>query len=441
MTRILNGPNGSVSFVDPNHTESLRELLKHSVTSFETYWKHFELSGLARELVSQDPTKVFASALPTTKTLYAALQDESLRHQRARPFVIDPSSGTTGVPVLKFTSPADDAAESSAVELAFRQMGITSGERCVCLDVGSSQIYLFYMSVLQRLGVRNPVFLKVTSDHEHAVRLLNASDPTLIISIPSVLKRCLKAFKIAAAGVPARRRRLVFIGEPMELPLRNELMAVLGSECFSFYGTTEVGSICIECVTHSGMHVPLDMFIPTLMPWPDEGQCQVGPTLYRGTVCWTSLLMRAQPVIKYSVNDLVEIDVAPCRCGSNWPLLRFDRRVDETFFLYGITFTYEFFLQVIEEAIGESIELEIIVTHDSEAASGRTDTITLRLDEVVRQHSEAIEAAVRAVHPLSELIWSELVSVIIDFSPTSFVDQRKGRRVRRIDVGGSATSS
>lgn len=433
MIQILTSADGSVSFVGPHGADQLRRLMTHAVISFSGYRRHFEAAGITQASVHLDTLGAFAALPATNKKAYASLQADSLQNQRARRFVVDPSSGTTGVPVLKFTSPGDDASEAAAVEFAFRQLGIAADDRVVCLDVGASQIYLFYMDVLSRLGVRDLVFVKVTSDHEHAVRLVSSIDPTLIISIPSVLKRCLKAFR-TAPRLRNRPRRLIFIGEPMESALRLELDEVLGVECFSFYGTTEIGSICIECSAHAGMHVPLDLFIPTLSPWPAGSDCQISPTQYRGTICWTPLLMRGQPVIKYEVNDLVDIDFAPCLCGSNWPLLRFDSRIDETFFLYGITFTYEFFLEIIEDAVGEPIELEIVVRHHADAENGITDSISLELDKSCEPHIRAIEDAVRTVHPLSELIWSNLVEVVIDFSKEHFANRRKGRRVRRVEI-------
>ena len=154
-----------------------------------------------------------------------------------------------------------------------------------------------------------------------------------------------------------------------------------------------------------------------------------------GTVAWTSLKIREQPLVQYAVNDLVEIDTRACDCGSTEPLMIFHRRVDETFFLYGITFNYEFFLEIIDNALGTPVELEIKVVHSSDATDGVYDRIVLILDESLRESESLIKQALCLVHPLSELVWSNLVSILFEFVASEHFSHRKSRRVIKDAVG------
>lgn len=435
MIHPISSPSGGISFVDPQHSEMLRHTLLHAYDHYGVYRAHFDKCGLSRQdIAGNDLHTAFAQLSPIRKQEYSQLQSESLRVQRHSKFVVDPSSGTTGTPVLKFTSKADDDAEAAAVAVAFQTIGIGQGHRCACLDIGASQIYLFYMRVLKQLGVRDSVFLKVTADHQRTIDHLRAFDPDVIISIPSVLKRCLNALTSAYAGAPDAARKILYIGEPMENALRRELEEALGGECFSFYGTTELGSICIECSAHVGMHVPLDLFVPTICPWPNAAsECIVGPLRYRGTVAWTSLQIQQQPVVKYQVNDLVDIDIHPCGCGSNSPRLIFHQRIDETFFLYGITFTYQFFLELLELVLSGPVQLEIRLVHYRNATNETTDSIILVLDESFRGSEDEVRERLSEVHPLSELIWCNFVQLKFEFVPADCVGPRKGRRVLTLE--------
>lgn len=434
---------GGMSFVSSAKIDKLRTTLLHAFDRFDVYRAHFEQSGIKRaDLEDAGVLAAFAQLAPINKAIYAQLQDESLRLQSGRAFVVDPSSGTTGVPVLKFTSPADDEAEASVVRAAFARVGVAADIRCACLDIGASQIYLFYMSVMQQLGVRDPVLFKLTSDPERTVHLLRRYDPDLLVSIPSVLKRCIAPLREAFAATGGRLRKIVYIGEPMEEALRRELEEALAVKCYSFYGTTEIGSVCIECSEHSGMHVPLEMAVPTLHSWPHEQPLyEPAPSRYRGIVSWTSLGIRDQPVVKYAVNDLVEIDLRRCGCGDASPRLLFRHRVDEAFFLYGITFTYEFFLDLIESALGQPVQLALRVIHRRGARGAVSDEIVVMLEEVWQRAEEEILEALSSVHPLSELIWSGFLRLTCEFVGQTEFATRKVRRVWQTTMSHEAEES
>ena len=422
----------SVSFTDPANERNLRHVLLHSFDSFQAYRHHFERCGVSRQdIAGEHLYDAFARIAPVGKELYSALQGESFSAQRHSRFVIDPSSGTTGTPVLKFTSRRDDDAESLAVRRAFETIGITQGKRCACLDIGASQIYLFYMRVLRDLGVVEPVFIKVTHDYHRACELLRAYDPDVLISIPSVLKRCLSALDAVYSRSHSNLRQIVYIGEPMEEAMRVRLQDLTDASCFSFYGTTEVGSICIECSAHNGMHVPLDLFVPTLSDVSGDRNRDLDLDHCRGKVAWTSLRILDQPVIKYAVHDLVDIAVGRCACGVDSPRLLFNNRVDETFFLFGITFNYKFFLELVSDAVGEPVNLGVTVIHLSNTTKAPSDLIRLTLDQSFEPRKIDIENAVTSVHPLSELMWSKFIRVEVEFEATN-LERRKTRKLTKL---------
>ena len=431
MSTVLRSESGTVSFVDDFSRERLRSLLLHANDNFELYRTQFSKCGILRnDLLETDPYPTFSRLKTIGKEEYAQLQTQSFIAQSHGHFVVDPSSGSTGAPTLKFTSSDDDSAEAEAVRIALRSLGVGPQTRCACLDIGSSQIYLFYMSILREFGVENPMFIKLTSDTLRPVKLLREYDPNLLISIPSVLKRVFPTLQAHYTGA-SELRQIVFIGEPMEHTLRKQLETNLHAECYSFYGTTEIGSIGIECSGHDGIHVPLNLFIPTLSPWPDSSErCEVGTARYRGQIAWTSIGIRGQPAVKYSVNDLVEIDLNVCSCGETSPRMIFVHRTDEAFFLYGLTLTYDFFLDVIEESLDYPVSLEIQVGHVVESGT-IFDQIVLVMDRSFQDMEQLLRNALVNTHPVSELVSSKFLKLEFEFLPPQQLLRRKARKLVR----------
>ncbi len=437
---------GHVSFLGDGVEKDIAGTLRNANKRFPTYRKFFERHGVCVDTLSDNSLVDALTELgPFRKSDYLTLQQEGLEVQATCPFTIDTSSGSTSKPILKFTSPNDDEAEAAAVRLAFDQLGLGHQDCVLCLDVGASDIYLFYSRILCERGIRAPCFLSITNQYSRYGSLVARLNPTVIISVPSVLNHILDGI-VAAYGAAdlCSLSKVIYIGEPMDDTLRERIRVQLGAESYSFYGTTEVGSVGAECRQHDGIHVPLELFVPTLFPWPEHAKkvTKLGQGVYEGAIAWTSLRNKDQPVIMYAVNDLVQIDTRPCRCGLGSPRMRFLHRTDEAFSLFGLTFTYDVFLREVSRVVGELADIELRIEQGIRGESaGPRDRLTLVLAERFRQAEKFCRDGVLSIYPLDSMVSCGLLDIRFRFVEEKYFHQRKTRKVRVIDYRSQTVNS
>ncbi len=432
MIETLRSPTGHVTLFQGDAKERFRTILKNAAR-FPAYQEHFHRSGISSELLSVASIETILSRLePFDKNGYMRLQEDSLRLQQSNHFTTDWTSGSTAKPILKFTSQGDEEAEAEAVRRAFRGVGLTRKDRVVCYDVGASDIYLFYARVLNEIGLRGACFVKALSNYNRSIETLLRLEPSAIISVPSVLRHSVDAL-ISQKGKGRKWlvKKIIYIGEPMERALRTKIQEQLGARCYSFYGTTEIGSIGIECAQSQGIHIPTDILVPTLLPHNESRKSvrRVSSTRSEGILAWTSLRFKDQPVVMYRVNDLAEIDVAPCKCGDLTPRMYFRGRVDHTFFLFGITFTYDLFLTTVQRVLSAPAHLELRIQRSSGHDSRNADRLILILDAKYRSHIHDCYNRILAIHPIQDFVERNLLEVSFRCVSSGYFFRRKTRRL------------
>lgn len=434
--RILRSA-GNVSFLAEGIEHRLGPAIRAACHRFSTYRNFFGRQGLRLdELSDLDLVTALVSLTPLTKADYRALQQESFEQQSSSPFMIDTSSGSTSKPVLKFTSPRDEEAELEAAVKAFRSLGLSEKDRVVCLDIGASEIYLFYGRALYECGVHETSFVSVTPDYKIAVHKVARLNPTVIISVPSVLLHLVDSPTAVHESMRASSlTTIVYIGEHMDDHLREQIRLKWGASSFSFYGTTEVGSVGMECSEHAGIHVPLELFVPTLTPWLKQSTThEPYETAFEGAIAWTSVRMQDQPVLMYAVNDLVQIDPTPCGCGLSSPRMRFLQRTDDSFSIFGLTYTYDVFREAIQRALGASPNLELCLEIGALRREERqADRLTLTLPDAFYPFQQSLQKSVLEIYPLSSLVSCGFLEVALRFARRDYFHRRKSRKVRIVD--------
>ena len=424
---------GHLSFTLEESGSALVRALKRAA-KFPSYRNHFERCGLDVDVLSaQSARDALALLTPFQKGDYPGLQVEVFRALQEHHFMTDWSSGSTTAPILKFTSTRDEEVESRATELAFRACGLSAGDSVACLDVGASDIYLFYAKVLSSLGIVAVPFIKATNNYGSAVETLKRIDPVALISVPSVLQHCIDPLlKCQADKGLTSLRKVIYIGEPMDTRLRKRIEHDFGALCYSFYGTTEIGMVGIECQHSGGIHVPLDLLVPTLLPHGAARTVRrVSDTRYEGVVAWTSLGFRDQPLILYCVNDLVQLDIAECACGSALPRMYFRRRTDHTFSLFGLTFTYDLFQTTVHQALGDSAHFELRVERSGCGASSlSSERLVFVLDERHMPKLQLCKRRVLNIYPLQDFVERGLLELSFDFVPRQYFHCRKTRSLK-----------
>lgn len=156
--------------------------------------------------------------------------------------------------------------------------------------------------------------------YSRVVRVLRDLDVTLTWSLPT--DALLWAAAAAAAGRRADRdfpalRALFVGGEPLSKARRDRIAALWGAPVVEEYGATETGSLAGEC-PHGRLHL-----------WADRALFEVHDPLTgrtvpegRGQLVVTPLFREAMPLLRYNMEDEVEVAYGACACGWWLPTVR-----------------------------------------------------------------------------------------------------------------------
>ena len=348
------------------------------------------------------------------------LRDQAFALITKKHFVQDLSSGTTGEPVLRYNTWSDELSEQLITRRCFELAGVKPSDSMVYLEVGAAEVGTFYFRAMAELGVRDLSFLHVTTDFLGSIEPLERIDPTVILTVPSILARCgPRFFEIYDGRRPRALERMIFYAEPLSDSLRSQLDQI-GVQSFSFYGTTELGGVAGECSEHGGLHVQDDWILPTL----DDVET-LGPGRYAGKLGWTGMHFEAQPLVKYAIGDIVEIDTNPCACGHPGVRMRFRSRTFDVVNVFGLKFPFAPIERALAEAVGDDDPLvQLIIT---DAPKGVKLTVRVCRDYDVS--SAPIHDALYDLFEFDEMLDMGLVSLEVEPVDRSVFSSHKLRRV------------
>ncbi len=394
----------------------LRSFFSRIYGEFPFYRRVFEEKNLDPH---DDPIKILDQLPVLYAREYLDLQKDIFGRLKRAHFLTDCTSGTTGKKKIRFTTVRDEAAEEELCVRFFRQCGIGPHDRVVALDIDSADIYLFYGRAMKRLGVNDFTFFSVPSDFSQSLEPVLRSNPTIIVTIPSLLMRCYPKIKTLLGELPqVALRKIIYIGETMSQSFRNTLSRELGVELFSFFGSTEIGSMAGECLEHAGVHLYNDQVIPTILE-PVETEDSIS-----GQVAWTTLHFQDQPLIKYSTHDYISVSKQPCPCGLDYPLMKSVSRIEDQFVIYGHKFKYEVFHEAIERQHGPLDFLAIEV----DAVNG-TDLVKFMLPEYLKTHKSAILETISQTDEIQYFSKMRYLTFSLSFTPAGSFTMRKFQRV------------
>lgn len=120
----------------------------------------------------------------------------------------------------------------------------------------------------------------------------------------------------------------IYGGETISKGMRKMILEEWGIEIFVQSGTGDFSWINIECEKHNGFHSPDDLtFIEVVDPVTDE-PLEPGQ---RGELVITTLSMGAAPVVRFKMDDIVQMTEERCECGRTTSrLYYYDRKTNET---------------------------------------------------------------------------------------------------------------
>lgn len=141
-----------------------------------------------------------------------------------------------------------------------------------------------------------------------AVDALNAYQPQIVIGPPSLLG--LLADARAQGRLRAQPERLISVAEVLEPQVRERLAAVFDASVHQVYQCTE-GLLAVSCAA-GALHVQEDV---VALQYEALDGARVTPIV-------TDLWRTTQPIIRYRLNDVLQLDPRPCRCGSPWQVIQ-----------------------------------------------------------------------------------------------------------------------
>ncbi len=156
--------------------------------------------------------------------------------------------------------------------------------------------------------------------YSRIIRLLHDLAVTVTWCLPS---QCLLwAAAARAAGYAPERdfphlRAFLVGGEPLT-PARRERISQLwgGVAVYQDYGSTETGSLAGEC-PRGALHLWADRYIPEVVD-PESG---ASSSRGLGHLVITTLYREAMPLVRYDLEDVVEVNDADCGCGWGLPTI------------------------------------------------------------------------------------------------------------------------
>jgi putative adenylate-forming enzyme len=227
--------------------------------------------------------------------------------------------------------------------------------------------------------------------------------PDTLVAPPRALRR------LAELGLLAGVQP--FSGAEVLDPLdRRVIEQASGLRVREIYMATE-GLFGVGC-PHGTLHMAEDV---VRCEWEKvEGSALVG-------FVFTDLVRRVQPMIRYRMNDLVELDPEPCPCGSSFqPVRRIEGRVDDSLLLGGKLVTPDVVRNALVDADARIDDFRIVQTGPSALSVSLPASLPRDVDTKVAQ------ALLKALEPFEVGEPKIEVSRGVE-TPTD----RKLRRVRR----------
>ena len=234
------------------------------------------------------------------------------------------SSGTTGHPIKMMYTEHDLKRLAYNEEQALRRCGI-SEEDIVLITCTIDRCFiagLAYLSGVREIGaaaIRNG-----RSSMESHRELIKNMDPTVIVGVPSFLKKL--GLHLMEKGIDPKKTsvtKIVCIGEPLRdnklqpLGIGNDLNDIWQAETYSTYASSEIVTTFCECTAQNGGHITPDLGIVEIVN--DDGE--VLPEGSVGEVVVTPLAVEGMPLIRYKTGDISFLINDKCECGSFAPRL------------------------------------------------------------------------------------------------------------------------
>jgi phenylacetate-CoA ligase len=224
--------------------------------------------------------------------------------------------------------------------------------------------------------------------YSRVVRVLRDLGVTITWSVPT---ECLIWAQAArAAGLDPRTdfpalRGLFVGGEPLSIARRRRISQLWGVPVIEEYGSTETGSLAGECPA-GRLHLWADRVIFEVRD-PQTGRLTSDG---RGQLVATTLYREAMPLIRYNLEDIVEVHYGDCDCGWQLPTVRVFGRSAVAYQVDGIPVTQH---QLEEIMFGLPEQHGVLFWR----ARAETDVLRVQIEVSEARAAAAVAAVTSAV--------------------------------------------
>ncbi|MBA3531770.1 MAG: adenylate cyclase [Ardenticatenales bacterium] len=214
------------------------------------------------------------------------------------------SSGTSGHRGLFLVSPLEQAAWAGTIlartihhlpRKPLRVAFFLRSNSNLYEQVGGRLLHFRYFDLMQPLA--------------DSVAALNHLRPDILVGPPSLLGFLAEALR--RGELQARPSRLISVAEVLEPQDKARLESVFEVPVHQIYQCTE-GLLAVSCAAGS-LHIQEDIVALQAEPLPG-GEGRVTPIV-------TDLWRQIQPIIRYRLNDVLQLETEPCACGSPYRVI------------------------------------------------------------------------------------------------------------------------
>lgn len=226
------------------------------------------------------------------------------------------SSGTSGHRGLFLVSPREQAAWAGTI-LARALHTLPRGVLRVAFflrsnsnlyeQVGSSLIHFRYFDLMLPLA--------------EAIAALNDFQPHIVVGPPSLLGSLTRA--CTSGQLRIRPQRLLSVAEVLERQEQEKIEAAFQVAVQQIYQCTE-GLLAISCA-HGALHIQEDAVVLQFESLATGALTAQDATLTaseRVMPIVTDLWRTTQPIVRYRLNDVLQLETQPCACGSPFRVIR-----------------------------------------------------------------------------------------------------------------------
>ena len=146
---------------------------------------------------------------------------------------------------------------------------------------------------------------------EDANVALNAFQPHIIVGPPSLLGFLAREQK--RGYLRSKPERFISVAEVLEAQEKQYIETTFNVPVHQIYQCTE-GLLAVSCARGS-LHIQEDVVLIQLEELPDSNGEKFMPII-------TDLWRRTQPIIRYRLNDVLQMEHRPCSCGSAFRVIR-----------------------------------------------------------------------------------------------------------------------